>query len=140
VVERGNTGAELSNSVVCNGATTLAFGGEKVLAVYEKENDVEMTLGLPILCRIPYIKYIFSTVTSVKERTYIIITAEARQIHPDRGLTEPVSASTGVKRRIENPFRDDPEEDGTKESAPQKDGTKENAVKGNAPQESAAKK
>ena len=110
VVERGNTGAELSNSVVFNGATTLAFGGEKVLAVYEKENDVEMTLGIPILCRIPYIKYLFSTVTSIKERTYIIITAEAEQIHPDRGITNPVSVSTGVKRRIENPFRSEPQE------------------------------
>lgn len=110
VVERGNTGAELSNSVVCNGATTLAFGGEKVLAVYEKENDVEMTLGLPILCRIPYIKYLFSTVTSIKERTYIIITAEAQQIHPDQGIMEPASVTTGVKRRIENPFRSEPEE------------------------------
>ena len=126
VVERGNTGAELSNSVVCNGATTLAFGGEKILAVYEKENDVEMTLGLPILCRIPYIKYIFSTVTSIKERTYIVITAEAEQIHPDRGITEPTSVTTGVKRRIENPFRSEPEE----ESAPQ-----ENVLKENAPQE-----
>ena len=110
VVERGNTGAELSNSVVCNGAATLAFGGEKILAVYEKENDVEMTLGIPILCRIPYIKYLFSTVTSIKERTYIIITAEAEQIHPDRGITDPVSVSTGVKRRIENPFRSAPQE------------------------------
>lgn len=110
VVERGNTGAELSNSVVCSGAATLAFGGEKILAVYEKENDVEMTLGLPILCRIPYIKYLFSTVTSIKERTYIVITAEAERIHPDRGTTSPVSVSTGVKRRIENPFRDTPEE------------------------------
>lgn len=109
VVERGNTGAELSNSVICNGATTLAFGGEKILTVYEKENDVEMTLGLPILCRIPYIKYIFSTVTSIKERTFIVITAEAELIHPDHGITEPTSVSTGVKRRIENPFRDDEE-------------------------------
>jgi hypothetical protein len=106
VIERGNTGAELSNSVVMSGASTLAFGVEKVLAVYEKETDVEQTIGLPILCRIPVIKYLFSTVTSVRERTYIVLTAEAAAVDANTTQTlEPVSMSAGVKRRIENPFR-----------------------------------
>ncbi len=106
VVERGNTGSELSNSAVLSGAATLAFGVEKVLAVYEKENDVEQTIGLPILSRIPVIKYLFSTVTTIRERTYIVLTAEAAAVdaHNARELN-PVSMSSGVKRRIENPFR-----------------------------------
>jgi len=107
VVERGNTGAELSNNVLCAGATTLGLGHEKVLTVYEKENDVEQTIGLPILCRIPVIKYLFSTVTSIKERTYVIVTAEAVLLHPEekRGIPQTTSANKDVKRRIENPFR-----------------------------------
>ena len=109
VVERGNTGSELSNATVFTGSATLGFGLEKVLAVYEKENDVEQTMGLPVLCRIPILKYLFSTVTSIKERTYIIVTAEAELVHPDSSGLKPVSESTQIKRRIENPFKADKE-------------------------------
>ena len=109
VVERGNTGTELSNSTVFTGSATLGFGLEKVLAVYEKENDVEQTIGLPVLCRIPVLKYLFSTVTTIKERTYIIVTAEAELVHPDSSCLKPFSESTGIKRRIENPFKSEKE-------------------------------
>jgi len=106
VVERGNTGAELSNSALVSGATTLAFEEEKVLAIYEKENDVEQTIGLPVLCRIPYLKYLFSTVTTIQERSYIVITAEA-SLEPLDGENHfnRDSQAAGVSRRIENPFR-----------------------------------
>ena len=111
VVERGNTGSELSNSATFTGAATLGFGIEKVLAVYEKENDVEQTVGFPILCRIPVLKYLFSTVTSIKERTYIIVTAEALPLHPDSsGMLSNISVATQVERRIENPLRKEPED------------------------------
>jgi len=112
VVERGNTGAELQNNALIGGSTSLAFDQEKVLAVYEKENDVEQTIGIPVLCRIPYIKYLFSTVTTIKERTYIVITAEvnmAESGHYDE--TNPKSASGRVERRIENPFRSSEKKD-----------------------------
>ena len=107
VVERGNTGAELSNSALFSGATTLAFGKEKILAVYEKENDVEQTIGLPILCRIPYIKYLFSTVTSIKERTYIVVSAEATlvDIKSNKEAFNSDSVATKVERRVEDPFK-----------------------------------
>ncbi|MDD3153878.1 MAG: hypothetical protein PHS41_03350 [Victivallaceae bacterium] len=111
VVERGNTGAELSNSAIFAGAATLAFGEEKLLALYEKENDVEQTIGLPILCRIPVIKYLFSTVTSIKERTYIVVTAEATPIHAGTAILGSDSLTTEVKRRIESPFRKSQEEE-----------------------------
>ena len=111
VVERGNTGAELSNSALFAGATTLAFGKEKVLAVYDKENDVEQTIGLPILCRIPILKYLFSTVTTIKERSYIIVTAEASliDIHAAQKRNTD-SVARAIERRIENPFRSEQEE------------------------------
>ncbi len=107
VIERGNTGSELSNSALFSGSTTLAFGKEKILAVYEKENDVEQTIGLPILCRIPVLKYLFSTTTSIKERTYIVVSAEAAMVDitSDKEAFNGDSAVVGVDRRIENPFR-----------------------------------
>ena len=104
VVERGNTGSELSNNALITGAATLGFNREKVLAIYEKENEVEQTIGFPILCRIPILKYLFSTVTTIKERTYIIVTAEAEMIHPDDAETRPVSVGVDIDRRPEKVF------------------------------------
>ena len=50
-----------------------------------------------------------STVTSIKERTYIIVSAEAQPVHPDTsGFLDSVSVETQVERRIENPLRRDP--------------------------------
>jgi hypothetical protein len=95
VVERGNTGSELSNSVSFSGAASLAFGTEKMLAVYEKENWVEQTIGLPVLCRIPILKYLFSTTTKIQERTYIVITAEAT----------PVDATVGSRKHVSEKHR-----------------------------------
>jgi hypothetical protein len=107
VVERGNTGSELSNSALFSGSSTLAFGKEKILAIYEKENDIEQTIGLPILCRIPVLKYLFSTVTSIKERSYIVVSAEASyvDIESEEQAFNDDSAATVIDRRIENPFR-----------------------------------
>ncbi len=108
IVERGNTGAELNNSSLISGAATLAFGDEKILAIYEKENDVEQTIGLPILCRIPILKYLVSTTTTIKERTYIVVSAEASLVAPEGGwIPQDKSVSTGIERRIENPLRSD---------------------------------
>ena len=106
VVERGNTGSELSNSVAFSGAATLGFGTEKVLAVYEKENWVEQTIGLPILCRIPVLKYLFSTTTKIQERTYIVITAEATPMSAKVGSKAHVSATTKIERRKDQPILD----------------------------------
>ena len=104
VVERGNTGSELFNSVNFSGAATMAFGTEKVLAIYEKENWVEQTIGLPILCRIPVLKYLFSTTTKIQERTYMVITAEATPLNAKVGSRKHVSATTKIERRKDQPI------------------------------------
>jgi len=98
VVERGNTGSELSNSVFTSGEAALPFGREQILSVYEKENEIEQTIGIQILNRVPYLKYLFSTVTSITERTYIIVTAEALPVTTE-GLSleiDPASKATQV--------------------------------------------
>ena len=84
VVERGDTGNELGNSVSIEGGTTLGFNTEKILTVYEKESDVEQTIGFPFFSRIPYLQYLFSTTTTIKEKTYVVVTAEARLIHLEK--------------------------------------------------------
>ena len=105
MVERGNTGSELSNTALISGAATLGFGCEKVLAVYEKENDVQQTIGLPILSRLPVIKYLFSTVTTIKERTYLVVSAEAEMVHPDDNDAPTVSENRQIIRRPESVLR-----------------------------------
>lgn len=82
VVERGGTGNELANTVNVSGGAVLDFNTEKLLAVYEKETDVEQIIGFPFFGKLPVLKYICSTTTTIKERTYIIVTAEANLIHP----------------------------------------------------------
>ena len=83
VTERSNRGDELGDSSTVGGELTLGFKTEKLLASYIKENDVEQTIGIPFLVKIPVLKYLFGTTTSIKERTCIVVTAEASLVHPD---------------------------------------------------------
>ena len=56
-----------------------------------REQDVEQTVGIPFLVKIPVLKYLFGTTTTIKERTYIIVTAEANLVHPNAKPPKPVS-------------------------------------------------
>lgn len=91
IVERNNRGDELGNYAAISGAITLGLQNEKLLGSYVKENDVEQTIGVPFLSRIPVLKYLFGTTTTLKEKTYIIVTAEASLVHPELLPTPPVS-------------------------------------------------
>ena len=91
VTERSNRGDELGNSSAVSGELTLGFKTEKLLATYVREQDVEQTVGIPFLVKIPILKYLFGTTTTIKERTYIIVTAEANLVHPEGQAPAPVS-------------------------------------------------
>ena len=97
VVERGATGSELSNETVLSGGVTLGLDHEKILSVYEKENEVTQTIGLPVLCKIPVMKYLFSTTTTINESTYIVVTAEASLVHPSGRSADAPPASVSGK-------------------------------------------
>jgi len=91
VTEKSNRGDELGNSSTVSGELTLGFKTEKLLTTYVREQDVEQTVGIPFLIKIPILKYLFGTTTTIKERTYIIVTAEANLVHPDGQSPAPVS-------------------------------------------------
>ncbi|MBQ6352376.1 MAG: hypothetical protein IJJ28_03815, partial [Lentisphaeria bacterium] len=91
VTERSNRGDELGNTSTVSGELTLGFKTEKLLATYVREQDVEQTVGIPFLVKIPVLKYLFGTTTTIRERTYIIVTAEANLVHPDAPAPAPVS-------------------------------------------------
>ena len=91
VTEKSNRGDELGNSSTLAGELTLGLKTEKLLASYVREQDVEQTVGIPFLVKIPVLKYLFGTTTTIRERTYIIVTAEANLVHPNAKPPKPVS-------------------------------------------------
>lgn len=91
VTEHSNRGDELGSSNTVSGELTLGFKTEKLLSSYVREHDVEQTVGIPFLVKIPILKYLFGTTTTIRERTYIIVTAEANLVHPNAPAPAPVS-------------------------------------------------
>ncbi|MDR0932384.1 MAG: hypothetical protein LBM70_05115 [Victivallales bacterium] len=91
VVERNNRGDELGNSSTTTGALTLGFNTEKLLSCYVKETEAEETIGIPFLSKIPILKYLFGTTTTIKEKIYIVVTAEAVLVHPELAQQNPIS-------------------------------------------------
>ena len=77
MVERNNMGAEISEGTTVVGSVSLPFGQEKVLACWERKTDVEQTIGIPFLCELPVLKYIFGTTTSNAETVHYFVTARA---------------------------------------------------------------
>ena len=83
VTERSNRGDELGNTSSVVGELTLGFKTEKMLTSYVREQEVKQTVGIPIQVRIPVLKYLFGTETSVREKTRVFVTVEADLVHPD---------------------------------------------------------
>jgi len=77
VVERNNMGAEISEGTTVTGSVSLPFGQEKVLACWDRKTTVEQTIGIPFLCELPVLKYIFGTTTSNDETVHYFVTARA---------------------------------------------------------------
>ena len=77
VVERNNVGAELVETSTVNGESLIPLGREVILGRWALEQEVEQTIGVPWLCEIPFIKYLFSTTTTSREHTdvYLSVTA-----------------------------------------------------------------
>ena len=77
VVERNNMGAEISEGTTVTGSIALPFGQEKLLACWKRATTVEQTIGIPFLCELPVLKYIFGTTTSNAETVHYFVTARA---------------------------------------------------------------
>ncbi len=78
VVERNNVGAELVETTNLNGNLSIPLNREMVLGRWEKESLVETTIGVPFLCDIPILRYLFSTVTTENEKTNVYVTVTAK--------------------------------------------------------------
>lgn len=83
VVERNNYGAELAEVSSFSGNCNLLSGEEKLLAGWSEESDVEQVIGVPFLSEIPVLKYLFSTTTTNRQKSWFFITARAVFAHPE---------------------------------------------------------
>ncbi len=85
VVERNNQGSEISEKTSTSASVSLGFGHEAVIADWTRSSDVEQTIGVPFLCELPILKYIFGTTTNNTEVTHYFVTARAMplNIHTD---------------------------------------------------------
>ncbi len=77
VVERNNLGAELIETETVTAQTVIDFNKEHLLASWNRTSNVEQTIGVPFLCEIPVLKYIFSTTTTNTEVNRFFVTVRA---------------------------------------------------------------
>ena len=67
VVERNNMGAELTETEEISADASLPLNKDVILASWTRTAEVEQTIGVPFLCELPVLKYIFGTTTKNKE-------------------------------------------------------------------------
>ena len=86
VVERNNLGTEITEGTSISSSVTLDFKNEKVLASWERTSRVDQTIGIPFLCELPVLRYIFGTTTTNIEKTRYIVTARAVLLKYDKNV------------------------------------------------------
>lgn len=96
VVERNNLGSELVETGTSSGNVQLVLGQETVVSQWEKLQEVEERIGMPFLMDIPILGYLFSTVTTGKEKTLVYLTLEAEVLD----TAHPVDIYAGKIKKI----------------------------------------
>jgi type II secretory pathway component GspD/PulD (secretin) len=99
VVERAGDGTELVETSEIASDALIPLNEEIVLGQWNKEQDVEQTIGIPWLCRIPILKYLFSTVTTSRENTRVYLTVTAKML--DTAHPQTLDFETGELKKVE---------------------------------------
>ena len=87
-VERNNYGTELIETSQFTGNASIELNTEKILASWDKTEEVEQTIGVPFLSEIPILKYLFSTTTTTREKTRVCMTVTAEMTDTARQSPE----------------------------------------------------
>lgn len=96
MVEQNNFGEELMECSLMEGSVTLPLRKETILVRWDLDQEVEQTVGIPFLSRIPILKHLFGTVTKSREKTSYYITVKVRpSLLSPRGKLQ-----AGVVRKI----------------------------------------
>ncbi len=88
VFERDNHWNLLIKKSTTKSRVVVKTGQERMLSKWVKKEEVEQTIGVPFLCELPVLKYIFGTTTKNKEKCYYFLTVKAELIHPDSDINE----------------------------------------------------
>jgi len=88
VVERNNLGDELFNDASFSSTATVQTGNERMLTHYVRTVDVDQTIGVPFLCEVPVLKYIFGTTTKTQSKNYYFVSITTEMIHPDTDIAQ----------------------------------------------------
>ena len=105
VVERDNHGNELYETTDSSGTVTIKSGGERLLSSWVQELEVEQTIGVPILCELPILKYIFGTTTTTRENLFYLVSVETALIHPDSDIAAITGRLVSVPELVNNPAK-----------------------------------
>ena len=98
-VERAGDGTELIETSEIASDALIPLNEEIVLGQWDKEQEVEQTIGIPWLCRIPILKYVFGTVTTNIETTRVYLTVTAKML--DTAHPETLDFETGELKKVE---------------------------------------
>ena len=84
VLERDNQGNELFETSTIKSNVLLPLKEERIIASWERNQEVEQTIGVPFLCDIPVLKYLFSTTTISSEKSKVYLTVTATMLNTSR--------------------------------------------------------
>lgn len=77
VVERNNSGNQLVETSSINSNALIDLNKEIIIGKWDLDQEVEQTIGVPFLSKIPILKYLFSTTTKQREICHVILSVKA---------------------------------------------------------------
>jgi len=87
-VEKTNDGTDIKDQYYFTGWTTIDVGTEKLLASYAKEQKSNQNYGIPWLCEIPILKYLFGATVESKSYKRVFVTVSTKPLDPKMDLSE----------------------------------------------------
>lgn len=102
VVERNNLGDELYESSDSEGHISVQTGRERMIGRWTKELDVEQTIGVPFLCEVPVLKYVFGSTIRNKEKHFYFVSVKAELLHPDTDIAAITGRLVAVPELVNN--------------------------------------
>jgi type II secretory pathway component GspD/PulD (secretin) len=97
-VEKTNTGADVRDVNYFTGWTTMDVGGERLLASYAKQQISEQNNGIPVLCEIPVLKYIFGSTVESKSNKRVFVTVATKPLDPKMDLSQWAGEIVNISR------------------------------------------
>ncbi len=102
VVAGNNFGEELFDEATSTSTVSIQTGEERLLNRWIREMEVEQTIGVPLLCELPILKYLFGTTTRNREKVFCFLAAEAELVHPDTDISRITGTLTPVRDLVRN--------------------------------------